>query len=72
MVVVFFINSVIGSNYLMINGKPPTASILDLLPPWPIYIVYMEVLGVITFLLLYIPFIIKDWRVKRSAGQGSA
>ena len=71
MVIVFFINSAIGSNYLMINGKPATASILDLLPPWPIYIVYMEVLGVITFLLLYIPFIIKDWRVKASAGQGS-
>jgi hypothetical integral membrane protein (TIGR02206 family) len=69
MVIVFFINSTIGSNYLMINGKPPTASILDLLPPWPIYIVYMEVLGVITFLFLYIPFIIKDWRVKTSARQ---
>ena len=71
MVIVFFINSAIGSNYLMINGKPPTASILDLLPPWPIYIVYMEVLGVITFFLLYIPFIIKDWHVKVSSEHGS-
>lgn len=71
MVIVFFINTAIGSNYLMINGKPATTSILDLLPPWPVYIIYMEVLGVITFLLLYIPFIIKDWRAKASAGQGS-
>lgn len=66
MVIVFFINSAIGSNYLMINGKPATASILDLLPAWPVYIIYMEVLGLITFLLLYIPFIIKDWRAKIS------
>ena len=71
MVIVFFINSTIGSNYMMINGKPATASILDLLPPWPIYIIYMEVLGIVTFLLLYIPFIIKDWRAKASARQGS-
>ena len=71
MVIVFFINSAIGSNYLMINGKPATASILDLLPAWPVYIIYMEVLGLITFLLLYIPFIIKDWRAKFSVQQPS-
>jgi hypothetical integral membrane protein (TIGR02206 family) len=64
MVIVFFINSAIGSNYLMINHKPETASILDLLPPWPIYILYMEALGLITVFLLYLPFAIKDWRAK--------
>jgi hypothetical integral membrane protein (TIGR02206 family) len=62
MVIVYFINSAIGSNYLMINGKPLTPSIIDLMPPWPIYILYLEVLGFITFILLYIPFLIKDWR----------
>ena len=61
-VIVYFINSAIGSNYLMINFKPNTPSILDLLPPWPIYILYMEIIGVITILLLYLPFAIKDWR----------
>ena len=60
--VVYFINSSIGSNYLMINYKPDTPSLLDLLPPWPIYILYMEIIGVITILLLYLPFVIKDWR----------
>ena len=59
---VYFINSSIGSNYLMINYKPDTPSLLDLLPPWPIYILYMEMIGVITILLLYLPFVIKDWR----------
>jgi hypothetical integral membrane protein (TIGR02206 family) len=66
MVIVFFINSAIGSNYLMINGKPSTPSIIDLMPPWPIYIIYLEVFGFITFFILYIPFLIKDWRAMSS------
>ena len=61
-VVVYFINNAIGSNYLMINSKPATPSLLDLLPDWPIYILYMEGIGIITFLLLYLPFAIKDRR----------
>jgi len=67
MVIVFFINRWIGSDYLFINGKPATASILDLLPPWPIYILYMEALGLITFFILYSPFIVKDWRARKVA-----
>jgi hypothetical integral membrane protein (TIGR02206 family) len=59
-VIVYFINDAIGSNYLMINAKPNTPSLLDLLPPWPIYILYMEVIGFITVFLLYLPFAIRD------------
>lgn len=58
--VVYFINLAIGSNYLMINYKPNTPSLLDLLPEWPIYILYMELIGVISILLLYFPFAAKD------------
>jgi hypothetical integral membrane protein (TIGR02206 family) len=50
---IFILNSSIGSDYLMINGKPSTPSILDLLPSWPYYIIFMELLGIATFLLLY-------------------
>jgi hypothetical integral membrane protein (TIGR02206 family) len=65
MVVVFFINRAIGSNYLMINGKPNTPSLIDLMPPWPVYILYMEALGVVMILLLYLPFAVRDWRQAR-------
>lgn len=65
MSVVYFINSAIGSNYLMINGKPDTPSLLDLMPPWPIYILYMEALGLVMLLLLYLPFAIRDWKERR-------
>lgn len=64
MIPIYFLNNAIGSNYLMINHKPPTASLLDLLPEWPIYILYMEALGIVTFLILYLPFAIKDWYTK--------
>jgi hypothetical integral membrane protein (TIGR02206 family) len=59
---IYFINNAIGSNYLFVNHKPETASLLDALPEWPIYILYMEGLGLVTFILLYIPFVIKDLR----------
>jgi hypothetical integral membrane protein (TIGR02206 family) len=64
MAVVFGINMLIGSNYLFVAHKPPTASLLDLLPPWPWYIVWMEAIGLVMCLILYLPFAIKDWRVK--------
>jgi hypothetical integral membrane protein (TIGR02206 family) len=71
-VIVFFINTAIGSNYLMINEKPGTASLLDLLPDWPIYILYMVGIGFITFVLLYLPFAIKDWQTKRDVNREGA
>jgi hypothetical integral membrane protein (TIGR02206 family) len=64
MAVIYPLNVLIGSNYLMINGKLATASLLDLLPPWPIYILYMEAIGVLTILILYLPFFIKDLHLK--------
>ena len=72
MIPIYFLNSAIGSNYLMINHKPPTASLLDLLPDWPIYILYMEGLGIVTFLILYIPFIIKDLLARYSMNKDNA
>jgi hypothetical integral membrane protein (TIGR02206 family) len=71
-VIIYFVNSTIGSNYLMINYKPDTPSLLDLLPPWPVYIAYMELIGVVTFLLLYFPFVIKDWRTKYLMNKDNA
>jgi hypothetical integral membrane protein (TIGR02206 family) len=62
--VIFPINRLLGTNFLFINGKPATASLLDALPPWPYYLIYMELIGIFIFLLLFLPFIIKDWRAK--------
>ncbi|HET7144166.1 MAG TPA: TIGR02206 family membrane protein [Anaerolineales bacterium] len=62
MVFVFIINLTINSNYLFIHYKPEFPTIIDLLSPWPWYILELEVVGIAILSILYIPFLIKDWR----------
>jgi hypothetical integral membrane protein (TIGR02206 family) len=50
------VNSLIGSNYLYTHGKLPTPSLLDFLGPHPWYLLWMEVIGILLCLLLYLPF----------------
>jgi hypothetical integral membrane protein (TIGR02206 family) len=61
MAVVFVVNLVIKSNYMFIARKPDTASLIDLLGPWPWYILALEGIGFAVFLILYLPFVVKDW-----------
>ena len=60
LVAVFVLNLLIGSNYLFVAHKPETASLLDVLPPWPYYILIIELLAAVFILLFYSPFAIKD------------
>lgn len=60
-----WVNSQIGSNYLYTQGKLPTPSLLDFLGPYPWYLIWMEVIGIILCLLLYIPFAIKDHQLRK-------
>ncbi len=53
-------NVQLGSNYLYTRGKLPTPSVLDLLGPYPWYLVSMEVLGIALCVLLYLPFAVMD------------
>lgn len=62
MVIIFLLNQLIGSNYMFLAHKLSTPSLLDVLPPWPYYIAFIELLALAMCLLLYIPFIIIDWR----------
>ena len=63
---VFFLNLAIGSNYLFIAYKPEFPTLLDALAPWPWYIIELEVVGLSILYLLYIPFLVKDWRAARA------
>lgn len=60
MVAVFVVNLGLGTNYGFVNGKPEGGSILDLLPPWPAYLLVEAVLVVITWTLMTWP-----WQVLR-------
>lgn len=67
MIPVFFLNLLIGSNYLFIAYKPNFPTLLDLLSPWPWYILQLELIGFSILFLLYLPFLIKDLRLKPQA-----
>jgi len=56
-----WVNSQIGSNYLYTQGKLPTPSLLNVLGPYPWYLVSMEGLGILVCVLLYLPFVCRDW-----------
>jgi len=62
LVVVTAINYLIGSNYMFTLRKPDTPSLLDVLGPWPWYLLSLEVIGLVVCLLLYLPFAIRDRR----------
>lgn len=67
MVFVFFLNLAIGSNYLFIAHKPEYPTLMDMLSPWPWYIIELEAIGFAIFFILYLPFLIKDLRTKQQA-----
>ena len=53
--IIFPVNLLTGGNYLFLNWKPD-ASLLDLLGPWPWYILSLEGVALALFLLMYLPF----------------
>lgn len=54
--IVFITNSLIEGNYMYISEKPVNPSLIDYLGPWPWYILSLEVIALITFVILYFPF----------------
>ena len=66
MLLVGLVNALIGSNYLFIAHKPDTPSLLDVLGPWPWYILSAEAVGLAVGLLLYLPFAIQGRRQRES------
>ena len=65
LVSVSLVNWLIGSNYLFTAHKPATASLLDVLPPWPWYVGIVELLAAAFVCLFYLPFFISDLRQRR-------
>lgn len=72
--VVYVVDVLVDANYMFLRHKPNTPSVLDMLGPYPLYILGEEVLAVVMFSLMYVLlFAIPErlnHRVKR--GKGSA
>jgi hypothetical integral membrane protein (TIGR02206 family) len=65
--VTFVFNVIAGTNYGYLNSKPPTASILDVLGPWPIYLLAEVAIVLIVWALMTWP-----WeRIRRRANEGA-
>lgn len=54
--IVIMINMKTGANYMYLARKPEVPSLLDFLGPYPWYIISLEIVAFLVFLLLYLPF----------------
>ncbi len=61
MVLVGGVNAALGSNYMFLSHKPDIPTLLDVLGPWPRYLLWMELIGIGVVLVLYAPFAVSDW-----------
>ncbi len=59
------INFLIGSNYMYTREKPPVSSLLDILGPWPLYLISGQLLVILLFGIVYLPFYLQN-RTKKA------
>jgi hypothetical integral membrane protein (TIGR02206 family) len=64
----FTFNAITGTNYGYLNRKPPTASVLDVLGPWPIYLLTEIAVVLVVWALMTWPW--ERQRQPATDGQG--
>lgn len=58
-------NWLTGGNYVYIARKPDFPTLIDLLGPWPWYIIPLQLIGLLAFVLVYLPWAARD-RVRKA------
>ena len=56
LVAVLCLNALLGTNYGYVNGKPSEATVLDLLGPWPVYVVAEIAIVAVGWALITLPW----------------
>lgn len=62
-VVIFTINILLHANYMFLRQKPTSESLLDFLGPYPYYIFSLEIVVLLIFTILYLPF---AWKARKN------
>jgi len=58
--VIAIFNLIFNGNYLFICSKPENGSIMDMMGPWPWYIIPLALVAIMTFYIWYAPFAMKS------------
>jgi hypothetical integral membrane protein (TIGR02206 family) len=53
---VYLFNVAFDENYMYLRSKPPASTLFDYFGPWPVYIAVCEVIALVLFLFLDLPF----------------
>jgi hypothetical integral membrane protein (TIGR02206 family) len=53
---VFVVDLLTLSDYMYLRAKPSRATLLDVLGPWPLYILFASLIGIVLFAILDAPF----------------
>jgi len=56
LVAVLCLNALLGSNYGYVNRKPSEATVLDVLGPWPVYVVVEMAVVLVAWALITLPW----------------
>ena len=61
-------NALTGANYGFLSHKPTRASLLDFLSDQSVvYVLQLELLAIVFYAVLYLPFALHDWRARAAA-----
>lgn len=57
MAVIYPVNLLLDSNYMYLLAKPQALTLMEFMGQWPWYLLTLTVIGIIVYLLCYLPFL---------------
>lgn len=64
MAVIYPVNLLLKSNYMYLLAKPQALTLMDFMGEWPWYILTLTIIGIVVYLICYLPFVFMARRKK--------